>query len=237
MPQQYIAKELTHFTKKYENLRNILKERTILGGPDIEVSRQGGIEFIFNYREDISQDAMIEVNKVCFSDIPEGQTDIHKQKYGHFGISFDKDFIVGKGGIPVHYVPREATINSRWANEGEIKAAFFDRMIKEMYEHFDSLIVEYFHDEAKRKKYQRLYDFYMTHISPYYKFFDHTLPDTDINNYYFEREWRVVGSVKFKLSDIRNVLLSQKEEDKFRQEFPYYKGPVNSKKLKLMTLI
>lgn len=229
MAQKYIAKELTHFTKKYETLCAILADRVLLGGPDIEFSRRGGIEFVSRYNEDISRNAMIEVNKVCFSDIPEGQTDIHKAKFGDFGIAFDKDFIVRKGGIPVHYVPREAAINSRWANEGETRASFFDRITKELYSHFDSLIVEHFCDEERRKKYQRLHEFIEVHIKPYYKFFDHTLPDADKNNYYFEREWCVVGKVKFKMNDIRNVLLPQKDESKFRQEFPEYKGPVNSK--------
>ena len=228
MSQQYIAKELTHFTKKYETLRDILKGCVLLGGSDIEESKKGGTCFSFYYRRDISQNEMIEVNKVCFSDIPEGQTDIHKQKYGHFGISFDKDFIVGKGGIPVHYVPRDATINSRWANGDEKRASFFDRMTKELYGYFDSLIVESFQDpdEEKCKKYQRLQEFCTIHINPYYKFFDHTLSESDINNYYFEREWCVVGSVKFNWGDIRKVLLPQEYETEFRKNFPNYKGPV-----------
>ena len=172
---------------------------------------------------------MIEVNKVCFSDIPEGQTDIHKEKYGAFGIAFDKDFIVGKGGIPVHYVPRDATINSKWANKNEKIACFFDRMTKELYGYFDSLIVEssQVQDVEKRKKYRRLQEFCTIHVYPYYKFFDHTLPDADIDNYYFEREWYVAGSVKFKLGDIKKVLLPQEYETRFRKHFPNYKGPVN----------
>lgn len=228
MTQKYISKELTHFTT-YEKLCGILKDGVILGGPDIELSRKGAIEYGSWYKKKISENAMIEVNKVCFSDIPEGQMDIHKQKYGHYGISFDKDFIVRKGGIPVHYVPLEAAINSRWANAGETRASFFDRLTKEMYKYFDSLIVEHFNDKEKREKFQKLHEFIEIHIKPYYKFFDHTLPDTDRNNYYFEREWFVVGSVKFNMSDIRNVLLPQEDESKFRQEFPKYKGPVNSK--------
>jgi hypothetical protein len=229
MTQKYIARELTHLTKKYETLCAILNDRVLLGGPDIEFSRKGDIEFVSMYREDISRNAMIKVNKVCFSDIPEGQMDIHKQKYGYFGISFDKDFIVRKGGIPVHYVPRAAAINSRWMNECETRAGFFDRITKEMYEYFDGLIVEHFNDEEKKKKYQRLHEFIEIHIKPYYKFFDHTLPDGHFDNYYFEREWFVVGNVKFNMSDIRSVLLPQEDESKFRQEFPKYKGPINSK--------
>jgi len=229
MTQKYIAKELTHFTETYEKLCAILADRVLLGGPDIELSRRGGVEFISWYKKDISKNEMIKVNKVCFSDIPEGQTDIHKAKFGDFGIAFDKDFIVRKGGIPVHYVPCKAAINSRWANNGETRADFFDRMTKELYDYFDSLIGEHFHDDEKRKKYQRLHEFIEIHIKPYYKFFDHTLPDAHTDNYYFEREWYVAGNVKFKMSDIRNVLLPQKDESKFRQKFPEYKGPVNSK--------
>jgi hypothetical protein len=102
-------------------------------------------------------------------------------------------------------------------------------MTKELYDYFDSLIGEHFHDDEKRKKYQRLHEFIEIHIKPYYKFFDHTLPDAHTDNYYFEREWYVAGNVKFKMSDIRNVLLPQKDESKFRQKFPEYKGTVNSK--------
>jgi hypothetical protein len=40
------------------------------GKPDIELSRKGGIEFVSWYKKDISENAMIKVNKVCFSDIP-----------------------------------------------------------------------------------------------------------------------------------------------------------------------
>jgi len=229
MTQKYIAKELTHFTETYEKLCAILEDRVLLGGPDIEFSRRGGVEFISWYKKDISKNEMIKVNKVCFSDIPEGQTDIHKAKYGDFGIAFDKDFIVRKGGIPVHYVPCEAVINPMWSNEGETRADFFNRMTKELYDYFDSLIVEYSRDDEKKKKYQRLHEFIEIHIKPYYKFFDHTLPDAHTDNYYFEREWYVAGNVKFKMSDIRNVLLPQKDESKFRQKFPEYKGTVNSK--------
>jgi hypothetical protein len=227
--QKYISRELTHLTKTYETLCDILNDQILLGGPDIEVSRKGGIEYISWYKKNISENAMIEVNKVCFSDIPEGQMDIHKQKYGHYGISFDKDFIVRNGGIPVHYVPCAAAINSRWSNAGETRADFFDRLTKEMYEYFDSLIVEHFNDTEKREKFQRLHEFIEIHIKPYFKFFDHTLPDADMKNYYFEREWCVVGSVKFKMSDIRNVLLPQEYESKLKKEFPEYKGPINSK--------
>lgn len=225
--QNYIAKELTHFTT-YERLCKILNDCVLLGGPNIEDSKKGVVSLSIYYKADISQDEMIDVNKVCFSDIPEGQTEIHRAKFGDCGIAFDKDFIIGKGGIPVHYVPNDAIVDLMSAN-GEKGESFFNRMTKELYEHFDSLICESAQDPdfVKKDKYRRLYNFVVRHIYVYYIFFDHTLPDKDPDNYYFEREWRVVGSVKFRLSDIRNVILPQEDVAKFGKDCPNYKGPVN----------
>lgn len=228
MAQMYIAKELPHFTKEYKKLCDILTDKVLLGGPDIELSRKGGIEVISRYREDISNNSMVEVNKVCFSDIPEGQTDIHKAKFGQFGIAFDKDFIVRKGGRPVHYIPRKAIINPMLSNGGEAMDNYFNKMTKELYGYFDNLLCEQSKD-AEKKTYQSFHDFIEIHIKPYLKFYDHALPDAHIDNYYFEREWRVVGNVKFNISDVRNVLLPQEKEIEFRADFPQYKGPINSK--------
>ena len=131
--QNYIAKELTHFTEKYDTFCDIINDRILLGGPNIEVSRKGGIEVIINYKENINQDKMIEVNKVCFCDIPEGETAIHKKKYGEFGISFEKFFIIGKGGIPVHYVPNDAIIPELLDKGHKTKANLFNDLTKELY--------------------------------------------------------------------------------------------------------
>ena len=79
---------------------------------------------------------------------------------------------------------------------------------------------------AEKEKYRRFQEFFMVHINPYFKFFDHTLPDEHHDNYYFEREWRVVGNVEFAFSDIKKVLLPEEYETRFRNDFPDYKGPV-----------
>jgi hypothetical protein len=227
--QRYIAKELTHFTKQFKTLCDILTEQVLLGGPDIEISRKHSIEFISNYREDISNNSMIEVNKVCFSDIPEGEMGIHKTKFGQFGIAFDKDFIVKKGGVPVHYIPCKAIVNPLLTNKNETIDSLFNKMTKELYGYFDRLICEHFHDDEKKEKYSSFQNFIEWHIKPYFKFFDHLLPDEHLSNYYFEREWRVVGNVKFIMSDIRNILLPQEYESEFREKFPGYNGQINSK--------
>lgn len=226
MSQQYIAKELTHFTKQ-QAFHKILEQKILLGGPNVEGLNEGSICYSSYYRNDISQNDMIEVNKVCFCDIPAGQTEIHMKKYGNYGIAFHKDFIVKKGGIPVHYLPRDATINSRWADAGETRASFFDRMTKELYEYFNNLISESIQNsDGDSVKYQKLHAFIETQIKPFFQFFDHSLSDDDRDNYYFEREWRVVGNIKFKLNDVKRVFLPQEDESSFRAKYPNYKGKI-----------
>jgi len=226
MSQQYISKELTHFTKR-EAFQNILEQKILLGGPNVEGLNEGSICYVSNYRNDISQNDMTEVNKVCFCDIPAGQTEIHMKKYGNFGIAFHKNFIVRKGGIPVHYVPKDATINSPYADAGETRESYFNKITKELYSYFDNLIVESSQNpNGKSDKYRRLHSFIETQIKPFFQFFDYSLPDDDRDNYYFEREWRVVGNIKFKLNDVKRVFLPQEDVGDFGAKYPNYKGEI-----------
>jgi hypothetical protein len=52
------------------------------------------------------------------------------------------------------------------------------------------------------------------------KFFDPLLGADDESNYYMEREWRVAGSVNFKLSDLARVIVTTGFESRLRDEFP-----------------
>ncbi len=49
-------------------------------------------------------------------------------------------------------------------------------------------------------------EFLMFQIFCYFKFFDHDLPDDHDENYYFEREWKIVGNLKFTLNDIKRII-------------------------------
>jgi hypothetical protein len=58
------------------------------------------------------------------------------------------------------------------------------------------------------------------------KVFDSSLASDDPNNFYMEREWRVIGRVRFDLGDVTRVLLPSGLADRFRSEFPDFKGMV-----------
>jgi len=60
------------------------------------------------------------------------------------------------------------------------------------------------------------------HIFSYIKFFDHTCADDHTDNYYLEREWRVVGNVNFSIEDIETIFMPKAFARRFRADFPLY---------------
>jgi len=65
-----------------------------------------------------------------------------------------------------------------------------------------------------------------TYFFGYTKFFDPTLPEDDPCNFYMEREWRLLGEVKFTIGNIARVLLPSEFIECFRIEAPEYDGPI-----------
>ena len=64
-------------------------------------------------------------------------------------------------------------------------------------------------EEADRDLFMRsmrVFSFLATRLFSYMKFFDADLPPDDERNYYMEREWRIIGGVRFSLGDVRRVL-------------------------------
>jgi hypothetical protein len=60
------------------------------------------------------------------------------------------------------------------------------------------------------------------------KGFDSRLAEDDPNNYYMEREWRVVGSyVDFKITDLQRVILPKRYAERFRKDLPGYFGQIH----------
>ena len=58
----------------------------------------------------------------------------------------------------------------------------------------------------------------------YFKFFDDTKPEDDLDNYYMEREWRVHGDVNFSIEEVTRVILPESFSKKFRDDMPDFYG-------------
>jgi len=107
--QRYISSELTHFAgvhekdknSQYQILTKILKDgrlRPKQWPPKVQRNLAQGVKLSSNklYLSDV----------VCFCDIPVQDLRIHTSKYTVFGLSFEKDFVVRQGGVPVYYIPK-----------------------------------------------------------------------------------------------------------------------------------
>jgi len=68
---------------------------------------------------------------------------------------------------------------------------------------------------------QRFLEF---HVFSFTKFFDETLDEDHDDNYYMEREWRVMGSVKFRTDQVERIIVPRSFASRFRSEVPNYQG-------------
>lgn len=237
--QKYVSNELTHFVgrksktdeERYAVLAKILTDGQLTYDPN--KPRHAGISTYGiggSISVDFSTNEMYLPTMVCFCDIPINDLSIHMQKYGNFGISFNKDFIVKKGGRPVFYIPKRAV--SRISDFQDV-AQYFTPKIRDYQNLFECLRTTSPVDlplniqtlmSENPNIIEGLKLFFDYSIFCYIQCFDHTLNDEDANNYYFEREWRVVGDVDFTLDDVKRVFIPESYEVKIRQEFPNYKG-------------
>jgi len=201
----------------------------------------------------LSRNEMYATQIVCFCDIPFQDLGIHVRKYSRFGMSFPKDLVVAQGGAPVFYIPLEAlarvvrnvpddhaqamSFMKRIQSEGPMAAfeslgagEYFDKMAPEYHELFrlfqqrlreTSTTPGVSVDEKRLWELQRFFDF---HVFSFVKFFDHRLPDDHPDNYYFEREWRLVGNLQFELGDIRTIVVPRSYAERLAADLPEYSG-------------
>lgn len=171
----------------------------------------------------LSKNEMFVPEMICFCDIPLDDLTIHTAKYGTFGLSFSKGFIVKKGGAPVFYVPNDALFDN------STKAESFDKMLPEYFRLIHQLMTQKSPDTALSSDFRQLMElehFLTFQIFGYLKAFDSRLEDDDPGNYYFEREWRVIENVQFTLEDVVRVLIPTSFARQFREDLPGYAGQI-----------
>lgn len=201
----------------------------------------------------VSENEMYNPGVVCFCDIPVSELDIHVGKYSRFGLSFRKSFLVRRGANPVFYVAKNSAVripdsiqerekyeqetvrasttvvSGRFEYDSRPRPLYFDDMLREYYSLFSmyrgSSLTQGLPFEVSQKL-SRLRSFLDIQIFSYLKFFDDSLPDDAPDNFYMEREWRIVGNLKFELSDVYRVILPESYAKRFREDVPEYYGQV-----------
>lgn len=66
----------------------------------------------------------------------------------------------------------------------------------------------------------------IAYLFGYMKFFDPELPEDHADNFYMEREWRVLGQVSFGMSDIARVFVPPEYVNRLKDVVPEYVGSI-----------
>ncbi len=252
--QRYISDELTHFVGKslssesdqYNLLVNILNSGWLTHPPHEHTDRNSGGLALSRHLK-ISENLMYSPEVICFCDIPLDDIGLHVTKYSHVGLAFRKSFLIEKGVNPVFYISKDSKVRY-WPSVDEPnnflkihRSELFDTMIDNYQDLVKELMI-YFKDlfyqsaeviaskvlQDKIRKFQdqlfeleRFLDF---HIFSYLKFFDSSKSEDDPENYYMEREWRMIGNLQFDISDVRRIFLPEHYAEHFRRDVPAYYG-------------
>lgn len=286
--QRYVSSELTHFVGKslendearYNLLAKIMKSGWLTHPPHDPKQPISG-DFVTTRM--LTADGLAQRCIVCFCDIPEGDYSIHMSKYGMFGISFSKKFLVAKGANPVFYVANDSILapglqigiytadhnrervekasrEHRWdrsllfdasatllldlvacygimiddsniMNPTEGTEKFLKEMLTSILALDDERISRlrdlFRSNEQALVWLNSIKHFLFVYVLGFIKGFDSTLSDNDPNNFYMEREWRVLGNVQFTLDNIERVILPREYTQRFCQDFPNYIGQVS----------
>lgn len=234
--QRYVSNELTHFVGRslaseadqYGLLVKILQAGWLLSPPFDPNAFGTGIHI--DYTKKISTNEMLSPTIVCFCDIPVADLGLHVRKYSRFGLAFSKAYLIQKGANPVLYVPgNSVSISHDLAPKVIPRPEYFDDMLVELQEVFWSLrTLLYDQKSAVARDYSArltgLDVFLRYEVFCFVKFFDDSLSDGDPENYYMEREWRVLGNVKFDLGDVRRLIVPETWAERLRQDIPQYSG-------------
>jgi hypothetical protein len=251
--QRYTSTELTHFVgrdcknengtfdeeRQYNRLLRILDECHLLHRRD---APDGPARVTFRGNGSFRERTMIEFDGVCFCDIPVADLAIHMAKYGSFGLSFLKSFLVKCGANPAFYVAADSVIfpddpaaivfSGSRSPKPLTRSELMERVIRE------AMATDYqLHSMALAEKGaitqgvtlatgSLLGSMIRSHFLSFCVPFDSASTDAARENYYMEREWRILGDVRFDLDDVFRVILPKGYAKRFRAQLSNYSGQV-----------
>ena len=237
--QRYVSDELTHFVgrgrperEQFDLLLEILRTGSLTPPPH---EPETGGHVTIDLDAPVSQNLAYDPEAVCFCDIPVGDLDLHIRKYSPFGLAFRKPFVVDRGASPVFYVAGASTtaVPDGQGVRDVDRAAYFDRMVREYQrlrhdaeERLGRLPADAKEERDLLERLLRLSHFLDFEVWSFLKFFQYPTHDADPENYYMEREWRMLGTLRFGLPDVRRVILPEAYAEAFREAFPGYHGQV-----------
>jgi hypothetical protein len=211
----------------FEILKKVLQTKCVTYSPS-DLS-WGPVRHEVNWDRSVLEEELVVPTITCYADIPKDALKVHMKKYGYFGISFDRQYLVRFHTRPVTYIPMysgdEPGISGRSLIkdiEASVKG-FYKFYLKERGESqkeysrcFGSAPKDA--NEAVAVLKSTLLKDFIGFIKP----FDSELADSDPDNYYMEREWRKLGNIRFDDSVVRTIVIARDYVEDLLKEFPQY---------------
>ncbi|MFC1806392.1 abortive infection system antitoxin AbiGi family protein [Planctomycetota bacterium] len=244
----FVGRSLPDDDARYDLLVKVLKSRWLTHPPHVPAPSDGGKLTVEETA--FSSNEMYSSQVVCFCDIPVADLAIHMLKYGSFGLAFHKSFLVAHGAAPVFYIPRASAVNSAimrcvapelFPKDSESNATSRAKYFNEALRTIVALSLKFnvlipYAPSAQPTpgmaadpqeiglRWAVLQEMLHWHVFSFIKFFDHDRDDTHDENFYMEREWRMLGNLNFALANVRRVILPEQYAKRFCQDVPEYCG-------------
>lgn len=225
--QRYVSKELVHFVgkAKLSDRERYDCFKKIFSGHKLGTAANGTRSLSYTSSEKLSSNEVYTPSMVCFSDIPFTDLGIHMRKYSPsgspFGISFLKSYLINKGVMPVWYISKNSKHYSSGLNDNETYGDWHDMVFEEFKELSDRR-------ENKDQELKDLFHYLEWYIFSQMKFFDSEKDESNKENYYMEREWRILGALDFEgIKNVYRVILPPKYVEQFKKDFPAYCGQIS----------
>lgn len=248
MDTPYTSSHLCHFVgwhtpdddeHNWNTLCSILDDKCVSHPP--HVKGYGTIGYTLDLTKPLFSEELIVPTVTCFGDIPEDSLGWHVSKYGHFGLTFHRAFLIHWAARPVTYVPMAS---DDW--QGGLNGMNLLRDLEATYKGF----VEYRRGKittgnggtgkkAGRRMGQKplteehvlgaldslLGKDFLAYIKP----FDSGLPPEDRRSFYMEREWRKFGNLCFEFEDVVQVWVASGYGARTCERFPLLSAKVKER--------
>jgi hypothetical protein len=237
---RYTSDELFHFVGRndptnhetnFQTILKILESKNISYWPHDGDDRSWEIDWQADFR---SGEPLIK-QITCFCDIPYESLGIHLNKYGMFGISFDRRFLIRKKARPVFYHPLQAPgPNTDWSSphsttllEDWICAAesFLEQIARPMMSNVMFQPLGVVHTNPNNAAWA-MDDFLTDGFFAFLKVFDGHLAEDAPENFYMEREWRIRGYLRFQPDDVVSIVVHRDFIKRLASTAPEYAGRI-----------
>jgi hypothetical protein len=216
--------------RNYGVLKLILAEGSIhRSGPNPTDPRAS---VIVNLEETLASGKLVDPAITCYCDIPFQSIAFHAKKYGRFGLSFHRDFLIYRGARPVMYLPMRS--DDHFGAHGGTLLRDTDAIYKALRERVA--------DQQSSKTTRTLghapngvnglldaLDTLLTfRFLSFLKAYDSELPQDHVDYYYSEREWRLSGPLTFNADDVARIVVAEGFGHRLKNEVPQYGDKVST---------